>query len=132
MGAPVYIEKAILAALKASPEVSAVCAGRVFPVTIPQGAKLPAVVYQRIHSSPDYSLSGYTSEGVLLMINSFALTYEGAKKLALAVRSVMAQEPINAVFRTEADFFKDNSEAFCVSAEYFCQQSGGYCHGEKL
>ena len=126
MAAPVYIEKAIAAALKAAPEVSALCSGRVFPLKIPQGTRLPAVVYQRTHSSPDYTLAGYCSEGVVLMVNSFALTYEAAKELALAVRAAMAAEPVSAIFRTEADLYQDTAEVFCVSAEYLCQQTGGY------
>lgn len=129
MIAPLYIEKAIAVALKASPEVSAACAGRVYPLKIPQGTKLPAVVYQRTYSSPDYTLQGYSSEGVVLMLNSFALTYEAAKELALAVRSVLAGAPINAILRNEIDLHEENADVFCISAEYLCQQTGGYCHG---
>lgn len=129
MAAPVYIEKAIAAALKASPEVSAACAGRVYPLKIPQGTVLPAVVYQRTYSDPAYTLSGYTSEGVVLMLNSFALTYEEAKVLALAVRSALAAAPLNAILRNETDLHEEQSDVFCVSAEYLCQQTGGYCHG---
>ena len=129
MAAPLYIEKAIAAALKASPEVSAVCAGRVYPLKIPQGTMLPAVVYQRTYSSPDHTLQGYTSEGVVLMLNSFALTYGAAKDLALAVRSTLAAAPINAILRNETDLYEENADVFCISAEYLCQQTGGYCHG---
>lgn len=129
MAAPIYIEQAVAAALKASPDVSAVCAGKVFPLKIPQGTKLPAVVYQRTYSSPDYTLSGYTSEGVVLMVNSFALTYGAAKDLALAVRSVLAAAPLNAILRNETDLHEEDADVFCVSAEYLCQQTGGYCHG---
>jgi len=129
MAAPIYIEKAIAATLKASPEVTAACAGKVYPLKIPQGTKLPAVVYQRIYSSPDYTLQGYTSEGVVIMLNSFALTYKAAKELALAVRSALAAAPINAILRNENDLYEENAGVFCVSAEYLCQQTGGYCHG---
>lgn len=129
MAAPLYIEKAVAAALKASPEVAAACAGRVYPLKIPQGTVLPAVVYQRTYSSPDYTLQGYTSEGVVLMLNSFALSYEAVKVLALAVRSALAAGPINAILRNETDLYEENAEVFCISAEYLCQQTGGYCHG---
>ena len=129
MAAPVYIEKAIVAALKAAPKVANLCAGRVYPLKIPQGTKLPAVVYQRTYSDPDYTLQGYTSEGVVLMINSFALTYDTAKQLALDVRAVLADAPFNAILRNEADLHEENADVFCTSAEYVCQQTGGYCHG---
>ena len=129
MAAPVYIEEAVAAALKDSPGVTAICSGRVYPLKIPQGTVLPAVVYQRFYTGPDHTLQGYTTEGVSIMLNSFALNYDTAKELALAVRAVMAAAPLNAVLRNEIDLHEENADAFCVSAEYFCQQSGGFCHG---
>lgn len=129
MAAPELIEKAVAKALKSSPDVKAFCAGRVFPLKIPQGTKLPAIVYQRTHSSPDHTLAGYGSEGVTLMVNCFAMTYDQAKDMALAVRSAMAAAPLNAVFNGDEDLLNENGDVFSVSAEYLCQQTGGYCHG---
>lgn len=129
MAEPVYIEKAVAAALKASADVAAICAGRIYPSKIPQGTKLPAVVYQRTYSSPDYTLCGYGSEAVVLMINSFALTFDEAKKLALAVRSTMAPAPLNSILRNEVDLYEEGAGAHCISAEYLVQQYGGYCYG---
>ena len=129
MAAPELIEKAVATALKSSPDVKAICAGRVFPLKIPQGTKLPAIVYQRIHGSPDYTLSGYGSEGVTLMVNCFAMKYEQAKDLALAVRNALAAAPLNAVFDGDQDLLNENGDVFCVSADFICQQHGGYCHG---
>ena len=129
MATPELIEKAVATALKSSPEVKALCAGRVFPLKIPQGTKLPAIVYQRVHSSPDHTLAGYTSESVTLMVNCFAMKYEQAKELALAARSALAAAPLNAVFYGDQDLLNENGDVFCVSAEYTCQQTGGYCHG---
>lgn len=128
MAAPVYIEKAVAQALIASPVVKAVCGGKVFPLKIPQGTKLPCVVYQRGHTGPDSTIQGYASEGVTLVINSFALTYEEAKRLALAVRECMAAAPINAIFRGERDIYNNDADVFGVTAEYACQQTGGYCY----
>ena len=128
MAAPVYIEQAVTAMLKASPAVSAACAKRVYPLQIPQGTTLPAVVYQRVHSRPDHTLQGYTSEAVLLMVNSFALTYTEAKNLALAVRAAMSAAPLHAILRNEMDL-PDENGVTCVTAEYLIQQLGGFCHG---
>lgn len=128
MAEPVYIESAVAAALKASAQVAAICAGKVYPLKIPQGKKLPCVVYQRSYTAPDNTFQGYTSEEVVLMLNSFALTYAEAKALALAVRSCMANQPINARLRGEQDLYNNDADVYCVSAEYVCQQSGGYCY----
>jgi hypothetical protein len=122
-----YIEKEIADVLKTAPEVAALCDGRVYAVKIRQASMLPAVVYQRISSSPDYTLSGYTSEGVTLMVNCFALNYDAAKELALAVRAALAEEPLNAIFDSDRDLLNDDGNVFCISAEYFVQQSGGIC-----
>ena len=125
--APDYIEKRVAAVLKASPAVSDICDGKIYPLKIPQGTTLPCVVYQRVYSSPDHTLCGYASEGVFLMLNCFAMSYEQAKELALAVRGSMAAA--DCIFQNETDLYEENAETFCVSAEYFCQQHGGYCHG---
>jgi hypothetical protein len=74
-------------------------------------------------------LQGYGSESVVLTLHSFALAYEEAKELARAARRVMAAAPISAMLRKEADVHDENTGAFCVSAEYLVQQTGGYCHG---
>ena len=129
MATPVYIEKAVMAALKASPEIVAICAGRVYPLKIPQGKVLPAVVIQRLHSRPDFTLQGYTSESVTIMVNSFAMSWPTAKELALAVRKALGTAPLNAIFDSDRDLLNENGDVFCVSAEYICQQTGGYCHG---
>lgn len=129
MAAPELIEKTVATALKVSPETQAICAGRVYPLKIPQGAKLPAIVYQRVHSSPDHTLAGYTSEGVTIMVNCFAMQYEAAKDLALVVRSALAAAPLNAVFDGDQDLLNEDGDVFCVSANFICQQTGGYCHG---
>lgn len=129
MEAPVSIELAAAKALRASAGVSAICGGRVYPLKIPQGSMLPAVIYQRVYSGPDYTLAGYSSESVTLMLNSFAMKYEQAKELALAVRYALAVGPVNAVFDSDQDLLNANGDVFCVSARFICQQSGGYCHG---
>lgn len=129
MPGPDFIERTIEQTLKANQGLSALCGKNVFALKIPQGTKLPAVVYQRTHSRPDYTLTGYASEAVTIMINCFAIGYPKAKQLALAVRAAMAGHPLNAVLQNETDLYEENAEVFCVSAEYLCQQSGGYCYG---
>lgn len=130
MSKPEYIEQVIIAALKESQVVAAICSGRVYPVRIPQGVKMPVVAIQRTYSGPDMTLSGYSSESVMVMVNCFALTWEQAKNLALAVRESMAARPVNAILRDEFDLFENTHGVFCVNAEYICQQSGGFGYGD--
>lgn len=126
-----YIEEAVQTALSGNSSVMEACGGRVYPLQIPQGKKLPAVVYQRVSTSPDTTLQGYQSESVTVMVNSFALKFSEAKALAKAVRSAMAGAPLKADFLDEQDIINDSNgtSVFCVTAEFKCQQTGGYCYG---
>lgn len=123
------IERAVAAALTASPEVAALVSGRVYPLKLPQGAVLPAITYQRTYSSPEYTLQGYGSESVTLTLNSFGPAYEEAKELAMAVRGVMTVAPFKAMVRKEVDLTDETIEDPCVSTEYLVQQRGGQYHG---
>lgn len=127
--APVYVETIIDDVLKSSAAVQAACGGRVYPVKIPQGKPLPVAVYQRIASEPDTTMQGYTSERVILVVKCFAMSYAQCKALALAVREALAKPPLSAVLRDEADLFENEGGAYCIHAEYACQQLGGYCNG---
>lgn len=126
-----YVEEAVQTALAGHSAVIAACGGRVYPLQIPQGKLLPAVVYQRVTTSPDTTLQGYQSESVTVMVNSFALKFSDAKALAKAVRAAMAGAPLKAEFLSERDIINDSNgtSVFCVSAEFKCQQHGGYCYG---
>ena len=128
MTTPVYIEQVAAAALGASAEIAALCGNRVYPLKAPQGAALPALTYRRVAGKPEYTLQGYSSESVVLALNSLAQSYEEAKALALAVRAVMTAPPIRAILQKEADLDDEKVEVPCVSAEYLCQQIGGH-HG---
>lgn len=129
MAGPEYIEMTVAKALQSAATIKTICNGRIYAVKIPQGTTLPVIVYQRIYSDPEHTLTGYPAERVVLMVNSFALKHDVAKKLAMAVRRVMAAAPVNAMLRNETDLYNDGSGAFCVSAEYLCYQHGGFCYG---
>ena len=124
-----YVEKAVAAALNASPDVQAACGGRVFPVKIPQGTLLPVAVYQRAFTGPDHTLCGYTSEAVTVAVKCFAESYEEAKALARAVRLALAAPPVSALLRDELDLFESDGGVFCIHAEYAVRQHGGYING---
>ena len=127
MAVPEFVETVAAAALEASPEVAVLTGDRIYPLKLPQGATLPALVYQRTESKPQGALDGYASEAVTLTVNSFALDYSTAKALALAVRETMSEPPLSAVFSGDQDMQVEGVDAFCVSAKFICQQYGGFC-----
>ncbi len=120
-----FIEEAAAQALRGAPETSPLCAGRIYPVRLPHGTELPAATYRRVQTRPAGSFAGDVSEEVVLKITSVAVAYEEAKRLARAVRMVMASQ-VGAVLRDEKDVDNDNdSDAYCVCAEYLCRQGWG-------
>lgn len=127
MSGPVWIEQTVEAVLRGNDDLFAIVAGRVYPLKIPQGTILPCVVFQRLYSSPEMTLLGYSSENVIMMVNSFGLSYGQAKTVAMAVRKALAAPPLQAIFRTDQDLYDDSSKTYCVTAEYLCTQSGGFC-----
>lgn len=82
------IEDAIRARLIASAEVAALVAERIWPMKLPQGPVLPAVVYQRISTTTD----GVAMESPVgpvrsrVQITAWAGTFSGARALAEAVQ----------------------------------------------
>jgi hypothetical protein len=120
MTTSVYIEQTVADALNASAKIAALCNDRVFPLKLPQGAMLPAIVYRRESGRPEYTLQGCSCESVVLALNSYALTYEEAKELALAVRGVMTMPPLRAILQKDTDLYEENVEIPCVRAEYLC------------
>lgn len=64
---------------------------RVYPLSMRDRKEYPAIVYQRVGSSPVNSLSGYSGkESVRVQIDCYAATYGAAKALAGQVRTRMA------------------------------------------
>lgn len=81
------IEKRVVALLLADGTIGAAVGGRVSPVVLRQESGLPALVYRRLDSSPEYTLAGRGGwRSVLLQVVCWASEYETARGLAEAVR----------------------------------------------
>jgi len=82
------IEAAVIAHLLADAGVEALVEDRVFPVSLPQGARLPSVVVARVDGAPllaDDGPSGLSNPR--LQIDCWGSSYASAKALARAVTS---------------------------------------------
>src|SRR5262245_22501536 len=130
------LEQAIYNKLKNYPPLASLVAGRIYPMTYPQGSVLPAVVYQRTSKISDYSHDGEAgSSESRYQISSFADTYSQAKQTALEVKKAlepwMAQQEvidstllIGGVFlENEFDVYGpeevEQTSAYHVLADYF-------------
>jgi len=82
-------EKVIYSILKNDSEVSAVTT-RIFPVILPQGASLPAIVYQQVSDPSFKDIAGVTNYGnTRMQINIFSGKYSEAKSLTKKVKSAL-------------------------------------------
>lgn len=86
------IEEAIVAVLTGAPGVTALVAGRVYPMLAARGAPTPLIVYQRVSGVPDTTMDGAEAGGLVtarIQITSFALDYPTVRSLAKSVRAVL-------------------------------------------
>jgi len=80
------IEQQVIDVLSASTAVQAICGQRIYALVRPQGDPLPAVVWQRVATTPVNSLQGFSGlDNVRLQFSHYAQTLLEAKQLAAAV-----------------------------------------------
>ena len=125
------IEKAIVAILKASPTFSTLCAGRIWALILPETAAFPAITYQRISETPDYTLDGPGTFGeARLQIDCWsAASHSEASQIADAIASAIdgytgtsAGVSIHNVMRDNSqDFYEPNPKCYRRSVDYMIQ-----------
>lgn len=114
------IETDIYTVLSTSTAVSAQVGNRIYALTRPQDDALPAVVYQRVSTSPVVSMLGDSGlDSVRIQISCYARTLFEAKSLSTAVRTAITgaatlksvtvmvvdgQDPETRNFRVTTDF----------------------------
>lgn len=79
-----------LAILTADATVTALVAGRIFPLTRPQEMAVPSITLRRVVLTPTNHLGGDGGlDNVRLQVDSLDVTYAGARAVADAVRAAM-------------------------------------------
>ena len=123
--------EALVYLLGANAGVSTMVGGRVFPQIVPQTAGRPAIAYQRISATPEYSHSGFSS----LTRTRYQLTLEGnthmeALSLALAVRRALAGKTnvvgdltVVTMVENESDGFGDTAQVPVVRMDLMMQHN---------
>lgn len=110
------VEQAIRDRLVHAPPVSSRIASRIYPRVLPQTPTLPAVVYQRLTTTPTHSHDGASDLDMSrLQLDVWADTYAEAREAAIAIRTTLDGERgmwsgmwISAVLLDSADdFFED-------------------------
>lgn len=84
------IEKDLFDTLKNDATVAGLVGTRIYPLHMPQGVPMPAVVYQRISTTPINSLDGDTGvDAVRMQVSCWAATYLASRALSDAVRAAV-------------------------------------------
>jgi hypothetical protein len=114
------IEEDIVASLNADPAFAAVVGDRLYPLQRPQNDIIPAVVYQRVATTPVNSLSGFSRlDSVRIQFSCFAKTVSEAKDLAEILRSAIdADAALKGTCVYEADEIDADTRNFRVFIDY--------------
>jgi len=81
------IEEALRTRLIANSSLTAIVGTRIFPLEIPQGDAVPAVVYQIININPRNAQAGCVYDDYLIQYSCFSTSYKQAREMAEIIRS---------------------------------------------
>jgi len=104
--------------LTAHADVMALVGGRVYPVKVPQGKPLPAVVYQQI-SGPSGRCASY--DRLRYQLSLYTTTYTQAQQLSLAVRQCLdgyEEGETSITLDQEIDQFSEPADAYFRTQDY--------------
>jgi hypothetical protein len=80
----------LVGVLKALPAVTTLVGERIYPVTLPQGVRLPAIRYMLIDDPPELSHSGSSDlSRPRMQLTAVASTYATAEAIAEALRAAL-------------------------------------------
>lgn len=113
------IENYIFRHLSTSTAITGQVSQRIYPVIAPQNPTYPFIVYQRVGTSPDYTLAGFTSlSNVTIQFDCYATDHAGIRALSSAVHTVMQTATFSAILRDDMDFPEPDLSAYRVMQEY--------------
>lgn len=108
--------------LKADTTVTALVAGRIYPLRLAQGAALPAIAYQKISDPSAGSLRACALPRVArVQISLFARTYAELDALDEAVQAVLNEHPTplaTIAYLDGHDLFEDPTEVYFRPTDY--------------
>jgi hypothetical protein len=111
------IETALYSVLVAA---ATAAAGRVYPMERPENSALPAIVYQRVSTTPDVTLAGDSGlDAVRLQVACWASTYAAAKSLAAAARTaITGSASLKAITEMELDDRDEDTREYRVILDF--------------
>lgn len=109
------IQSDVFKVLSESVAVNAIVNSRIYPIKLPQGAPVPAIVYSIDDISPIVTLSGDSGiDNGTVEIVCWADDYSVAHELAAAVRSAFSESNIQITTSNMQDIEDENTRNFGV------------------
>jgi hypothetical protein len=94
--------------------------GRCYPLVMPQNPTLPAIVYSRQSSDPQYRLEGGASlNQVRMEIDCYAHTYAAAKALSESVRLAMESASYKGTLIFDTDFYEPDVKLYRIVMDFY-------------
>ena len=104
------LEQDLYSALSGSPSTDA--NARIYPDVAPQGAALPFIVYSRISTQPQNSLTRHALlDLVTMQVDCYASTKAGAMTLARQAR-LLLQGELSARMQSEQDDYEPDTKVY--------------------
>lgn len=120
------LETKLYTLLSGTAGVTALCSTRIYPLVAPQEAALPLVVYTRISSGREYSLSGYSGfENLRMQIDCYGETYSDTKALSEAVVAAIRASTTFAMSSDDPRESFEEDETFRISIDFFIHNEDG-------
>lgn len=119
------IEQTFVEVLAGDSSVTEICDQRIYPMTIPQDVELPAVVFQRVSTTPTTSVDGDTElDNVRLEVSCYAPTLLEAKQLSVAVRAAVNASDMSAVPVMMIDMQDPETKSYRTIVDFNIWQRG--------
>lgn len=112
------IEEDIFTALSGFAGLSALVSDRIYPLRLPQGGSLPAIVYTRVSGERVNNLDGENIQNPRYQVDCWAENYAGAKAAAAQVELAFAASTLQAVLIADRDDKDDTVKIYRVSMDF--------------
>jgi hypothetical protein len=113
------LETKLYTLLSGNAGVVALVATRIYPLTAPQEAAMPYVVYTRVSSGRLYSLTGYSNlEYPRMQVDCYGTTYSEAKLLSEAVVTAIRAATTFGTEQDDPQEMFEEDETYRVSIDF--------------
>ncbi len=99
--------------------LASLVSNRVYPMVAPDNVVKPYLVYQRVASVPENTLSsGIAINQTRIQIDMYTSNYKSGQLLAASVQSTISSTFVSSTLQLEQDFYEAETKLFRVMHDY--------------